>query len=597
MLLGLVACAPGSTLDSASSSWTGEIASYVVNHGDRTEIIHKLRETPDTLPRPLIFAALEDGTKLTPGMRVRIWGARAIDDGIRVQRVEILARTPISTTTTNAAPLTTVSKKPIRRWAFVLVDVDGGGNPVDKAKAQSVIFGADRLDSIRSYFREVSYGVQDLEGEIFGPFPYAMNGRCDTDAVAKALLPQVPGKFDQYLWYFGTFQKACNWLGIADFGTPDRAQRHSWYNGSSLCKLLVQEPEHNFGMMHSAAMNCTLDGKPVTIAWNEQGGTSVCRNDEYGNVFDPMGNGDCYHMNGIQKAYQGWLGGCNIVNATSSGVFTLYPIESACDGPQLLHIPFPKPRAFGNAGVLSGYYLELRAPIGRDGDLDPQVLVVVANDLQEARRVGNHNWLLDMVPETPDVDDAALAVGKTFTDALPGGPKFTVLSADATHATIKVELGTGASTDANQPGKGVCSDMTPFQAPGPATCVAPASPARPPATPDAGVPSTNGATDGGVGGGSTTPRDPGVDPSTGAGSGGSGPGGPGGSGGSAGTRGGGSSSGGSSGGGATMPQNAGGCHLAGAGGHGNDLPAISVTALVLLGVVNRRRRRTGSQAA
>ena len=63
----------------------------------------------------------------------------------------------------------------------MLLDVDGGGNPINKTNAQRVLFSPDRPDSIRSYFREVSYGVQDLEGEVFGPFPYQMGGRCDTD--------------------------------------------------------------------------------------------------------------------------------------------------------------------------------------------------------------------------------------------------------------------------------------------------------------------------------------------------------------------------------------------------------------------------------
>jgi hypothetical protein len=119
---------------------------------------------------------------------------------------------------------------------------------------------------------------------------------------------------------------------------------------------------------------------------------------EYGNPYDPMGGGDCYHMNGIQKAYQDWMGGCNVIKATESGTFTIYPLASACDGPQLLQIPFPQPRRFGNAGNLTGYYLELRAPYGRDRRFSPRVLVMVANDVREAKYTGNNNWLIDMTP-------------------------------------------------------------------------------------------------------------------------------------------------------------------------------------------------------
>jgi hypothetical protein len=493
----LAACTPRPE----PNAWTGEIASYVVNHGDRTEIVHRLREPGSDTPRPLL---VPDEVRLGPGMRVRIWGA-VEGDAIRIHRHELLpeeadslASLPSLTSTPSA--LVTGMKKPTRRWAFVLVDVDGGGNKIDKVKAQDVLFSPDRADSIRSYFREVSYGLQDLEGEVFGPFPYAMNGRCDTDAVAKALLPQVPGKFDQYLWFFGTLQKACSWGGIAELGKAEKPTRHSWYNAVSFCNVLVQEPGHNFGMVHSSAMQCTLAGQPVPIAWPEQTG-QICSNDEYGNVFDPMGGGDCYHMNGVQKAYQDWLAGCNIVKATTSGTFTIYPLESACDGPQLLQIPFPKPRAFGKAGILTGYYLELRAPLGyRDRKLDAQVLVVVGNDVREAKFTGNRNWLLDMKPQTPEVGDGALVVGQRFEDALPGGPKFTLLSVDSTKAVIKVEIA-DSTADANLPGKGVCSDMTAFTAPGPSNCVTPPTPALPPPnmTPaDAGAPAAADAGGGGV---------------------------------------------------------------------------------------------------
>ena len=357
-----------------------------------------------------------------------MWG-REDGEAIAVDRFEVDADgEPVVTWT---APLLDGPKKPTRRWAFVLLDVDGGGNDINKTNAQSVLFNPDRPDSIRSYFREVSYGVQDLEGEVFGPFPYQMGGRCDTDRLAAAMTQMIPGKFDQYLWFFGTQQAACNFAGTAELGQAARPARHSWYNSFSQCNILVQEPGHNFGMVHSSAMRCTRGGQPVPIAWPDDA-TADCMHVEYGNPFDPMGGGDCNHMNGVQKAYQDWLGGCNVIKATSSGTFTIRPLASACDGPQLLHIPFPAPRKLAANVTLSGYYLELRAPIGyRDRTLQPQVLVIVANDVREARQAGNNNWLLDMNPQTATPRDSALPVGQKFEDALPGGPKFTVLSADA----------------------------------------------------------------------------------------------------------------------------------------------------------------------
>jgi MYXO-CTERM domain-containing protein len=354
-------------------------------------------------------------------------------------------------------------------------------------------------------------------------------------------------------------------------------------------------------MVHSSAMRCTRGGQPVPIAWPEDA-TADCMHVEYGNPFDPMGGGGCNHMNGVQKAYQDWLGGCNVIKATSSGTFTIRPLASACDGPQLLHIPFPAPRKLAANVTLTGYYLELRAPIGyRDQALQPQVLVIVANDVREARQAGNNNWLLDMNPQTATPRDSALPVGQKYEDVLPGGPKFTVLSADAEQAVIQVELG-GQPAEAGKLGQAICSDLKPYDPNAMVKCVAPATPAAPP-------PADGGAPDGG--GGMMMP----MGGSGGAGSGGAG-GASGGAGGGAGAGnqpggGGGSGAGGSTGGGTPSPggtadagrprpgtnppttpsqgsTSSGGCQVV-PGGGGGGVALVMFAALLALGRRSRRR--------
>jgi MYXO-CTERM domain-containing protein len=226
----------------------------------------------------------------------------------------------------------------------------------------------------------------------------------------------------------------------------------------------------------------------------------------------------CYHMNGVQKAYQDWLGGCNIVKVTSSGTFTVFPLEKACNGIQLLQVPLPEARTLTfppspvatlRSGVMTAYYVELRAPVGLDAPLgNPRVFLVAAGDLREARQRGNPNWLIDTTPETRSVLDAHLTVGKTYSDPAPNGPKITVMSADATKAVIQVQLGTAPATGA---GMGTCSDMMPFVGPGPAECnaapMAPPGTPTPPdggpvATPDASAPAPD------MGGGTNPPTNP-----------------------------------------------------------------------------------------
>jgi MYXO-CTERM domain-containing protein len=154
----------------------------------------------------------------------------------------------------------------------------------------------------------------------------------------------------------------------------------------------------------------------------------------------------------------------------------------------------PSPIATLTSGTLTGYYLELRTPVGLDRGLTrPRVFVTAAGNLKEARSRGNANWLIDMNPGTRSVNDAELGVGRTFADPAPGGPKFTVLSADETKAVISVQLNDEEPSMA--PGNGTCSDDTAFVGPGAANCMAP------PASGGGGATGTGGSGAGGESGG------------------------------------------------------------------------------------------------
>jgi hypothetical protein len=453
----------------------GEIVSYLVDYADHTETQHLLR-LPGGEERRLILDGDHD---LSPGMRVRLWGTDQ-GDAIKVIRFE---REPDSVVAVSA-PLTMGMPHPARHWAFVLIDMGGGVN-ITNQMATDRLFGATNPKSMKNYYKEDSFGLQDLDGEVIGPLKYQPANGCDSSGAARALRPMITGTFDQYLWYFGSRQ-GCAWAGLASLGTSDRPQRDSWYNASSGCVVLAQEPGHNFGMVHSSSLACTQGGMKVPLAL-PTGGT--CAHSEYGNIFDPMGSG-CFHMDAFQKAYQNWLNGCNVVKVATSGTFTIFPVEQACNGVQLLQIPFGAARTYmlanGPVANISNYYLELRAPIGLDAQLTPRVFVTVGGNIAEARGRGGRNWLLDMTPNTQTKADAALPVGTTYSDPDPMGPKFTLVSADATKAVVKVEVAGGGMGGADAPGTGTCDDGSAFTAPGPDTCNA-----APIATPagDGGAPS------------------------------------------------------------------------------------------------------------
>ena len=141
----------------SDGSLVGELTAYMADYENRSELVHKLLEASGT-ERTLVFPTETD---LTPGTRLKVWAAEE-GDALRVIRYEVL---PDGLELQQQA-LVDATPKPIRRWAFVLVNFGMGVN-VTEAQIRPRLFDPMLPTSIRSYFREVSYGIQDLEGEVF----------------------------------------------------------------------------------------------------------------------------------------------------------------------------------------------------------------------------------------------------------------------------------------------------------------------------------------------------------------------------------------------------------------------------------------------
>jgi MYXO-CTERM domain-containing protein len=473
-------------------SLTGELAAYTSDDLEgHSETRYAIRDRLGG-ERTIVFDSLIRAVDLQPNTQVRVWGKAATDatDVFHVTHVERVEPEVFTSALKMAAPYNP------RSFAFVLVDLGAGINTTSDAAMGRLITGAD---SIRNYYLSDSYGTQDVTAQVVGPLKYTING-CGTSQMATDLRGMVPGTFQHYLWYFGSRQSACGWTGLASVGTPDKPSRDTWYNASTSCVVLVQEPGHNFGMQHSSSLTC-----PNSSMADDPAG---CTASEYGDPFDPMGGG-CRHMNAWQKQYQGWFGGCNGVTVTSSGTFTLLPIEQRCDGVQYLKIPAPKTRMFnrpaaggGGATVetFSHYYVELRTGQDFDGTLGnrtaltPQVLVHIGGDVRARNQRGLHTFLLDMTPATTGrtaFTDAALAAGKTFSDPA-GGLDITVTSVSAGSATIQVNIPNGN-------GGPTCIDDTPFTAPGPGQESCSASITGAAGAPGTGAAGTSGAAGAGNG--------------------------------------------------------------------------------------------------
>jgi MYXO-CTERM domain-containing protein len=559
----------------------GELVTYVDTRDDGTTLEqYALRPAGGQLATaevPLLFDADPD---LTSGLALDVWGTHE-GEGLRVRRFEVLR--PPSTSLTGSLQQALRGAPPLAARSFVMALVHIGPPPAkpltpEVAKEKLVGLTAGSQPSIRQYYVETSYGRQDITADVAGPFefPVDMATACPTAAIASGLRAMIPGKYNHYLWYMEPRAAGCSFGGRAMGGSPDRPATDTWYNASSGCVVLMQEPGHNFGMRHSSRMTCP--GAPFADAPD-----GVCMHGEYGDRFDPMGSG-CRHMNAYQKAYQGWLDKCNIVDIGASATFTLLPLELPCDGIQALAVKMPKVRPFAHSGgggapatdQIDHYYVELRTPVGLDKGLAPTVQIRVGGSISERNRRGLHTWFLDMNPATPDLD--GLAAGATFADPT-GSPRITVMAVSATQATVKVEFDGGGT------GAPLCLDDTPLvgTGAGPESCNA--TPAVPSGSPPVVVTADAGAGGGGVNpprrdAGAGAPRTDGARPAGDASD-------------NSGSPIGGASGGATTDGGVAAPGAGGGCGCR-LGGAGGPVSAPGVLAAMLIGLVLRRRRRARS---
>jgi hypothetical protein len=468
-LVGLVPAVTGcsdETVDDGSTS--GTLAVYVATFDDgttRTEYALMVNGDESDQHTLHFTGAPPD---LPTGAEIKIWGEMRAE-GIHVREYEVVRTESSDGLGKSREAIIDGSPYPSRSLGYLLVDIGNGTGSYTVSQAELDLLGTGASDgSVKQWFLEASYGRQDISGAVAGGLSYDMNG-CNYSNLASGLRSAANAALgitpQHYLWFFLTNNNSCSWSGLASVGSAMTPARDTWYNASSSCTVLVQEPAHNFGMQHSSSLRC---GSSAFA--NDP---SDCTHDEYGDRHDPMGGG-CWHTNAWQKGYQGWFGGCNSVRVNQSGTFTVHPIEVECNGIQVLQIPMPVtnrtiPRS-GGGGQPSNdpvqfYYLELRTRTGFDqpNTAYPTVLVRVGPDYRSRTQTGLHTWLLDMQPSSTGQNSfQGLGAGQSFTDPA-GGVSFSVQSIDSTKASIQVTVATNsANTCAFGSGN--------LTAPGPDTC-------------------------------------------------------------------------------------------------------------------------------
>jgi hypothetical protein len=380
-------------------------------------------ELADSSWLPLV---VEEDPGLEPNVRVSVAGEDG-PAGFRVQRMELVVASATNDVGEQQQPLIAASPK---RVAVVLFNFSNDTTqPIDAAKAKELVFSG--AASSNAYYKEVSFGVRslvgtrDAAGDVFGWYTLDQtNAGCayqdwGTAARAKAQAAGVDlTAYDHVVHYFPK-TSSCQFSGVGQL-----PGKYNWINASG-SQTIAHELGHNFGVHHASSYRCVSNNVAVPI-----GGT--CTANEYGDPFDVMGSG-YRHLNGYHKEKLGFLEAANVLTVTAGGSFDLAPLEQKATGTQLLRFPIP--------GTSDVYYVEYRQPFGFDSfrTTDPVANGVLIHRITVPTRSVLQTKLLDNVPATTSFTDAALAVGKTFTDAA-ASVSFTLAARSTTSATVQVSF-------------------------------------------------------------------------------------------------------------------------------------------------------------
>jgi MYXO-CTERM domain-containing protein len=398
-----------SALASAQPAFEGRFETRIANMLDGTaRTIHVLVAEADE--RELV---LDPSMEIGRDAIVRVWGEEIEPGVLEVESYEIVSHPPL--------PVIDPEPRPHRRIATVLLQWEDA-TQINNPTARDRMFLGN--ESTNVYYGEISYGMDKMAGNVFGPYDIPKPASCNAQGIAAAGMTAFKERghkesdYRQFMWVFPS-GLSCGWGGLGSVGTPDFPARDSWYNGNFGCVVRNQEIGHNFGMGHSHSYTGCTDEEGAAVPYSDN-----CNHVEYGDPYDPMGGG-CAHMNVVQKTFMRYLDECNIVRATADGTFNLLPTELPCNGTQALRFPTYDGR---------DYWLEYRAPLGFDSHLHG-VLVHVAG---EVGGNGPKPYIIRLSPSW------FLPEGSSYTDP-DGLVTFTVESLHPTHAVITATFPDGGS--------------------------------------------------------------------------------------------------------------------------------------------------------
>ncbi|MDG2167005.1 MAG: chitobiase/beta-hexosaminidase C-terminal domain-containing protein [Opitutales bacterium] len=232
------------------------------------------------------------------------------------------------------------------------------------------------------------------------------------------------------------FPKLDGWGSVAGLGTLGGANSQHWLNGTPSTETIVHEFGHNYGLPHS---NYWVFNKNEEST-NPVQPKPIGDNEEYGDLWDVMGDGDVNrgHFHMAAKNYLQWLNDDDVRTIESpedSGTYVINRFDHMdATGLQGLRIKKSDDdsnywigfrRAFeSNANYYNGAYILWELPGSLGGNPGRQ-----------------QGWIIDTTPESEgERQDAGISLGRTYSDTSGDGVHITPISVGGGGANTTLEV-------------------------------------------------------------------------------------------------------------------------------------------------------------
>jgi hypothetical protein len=423
-----------------------DVTTTVSGTVERTHVDTELGSRPVTVlstptgPQRVTFTA---GQPVPPnGTDVDLTG-RLEGETLEARSVEVTGPT-IAVNGQQGTPLASGTPRTV---AMVVITFSNAVAPVlTDPQLQAVL--TTNGNSVSNYFNEQSYGAVSFRGitspagDVFRTTIAANGTGCAWQtwgsqarlAVGSATLDQ----YDHVIYVFNS-QHTCGFAGLA-YMPGDEV----YIDNAFTLSVVSHELGHNLGVHHAASLRCTSGGQNVAFS----SVSYACTPNEYGDPYDVMGSSATNHQSAFHKLQSGWLASPRVQTVTTSGDYTVAPLEAG-SGVALLLVPHVTAGAVSDPDTTLGssFAIDFRQPYGSYFDAFSSSSPAVGGvQIRLVQSPGSgsaiQTQLLDTTPLTSTFADAALVKNASFSDSTDS---ITITTTDVNPlgATVHVAIGTG----------------------------------------------------------------------------------------------------------------------------------------------------------